>query len=404
MFLRASGDYNLKRSPVHVIEWVCKSQRHVCRSTFAAELLSACDAADQGVLVSQMIHEITHGPSTAEEARRRILRGGFAPVGLYVDAKSVYAAVSATFVKTPAEKSLLTHVQFLREALERGMISVLLWIDTRDMISDGLTKGSVGRELLHLCMDGTMNLQHESDLWKPRITQSVHDQFEHSSLFLDLAEAFAGRARISRYARNANLQVAPPADILYDWDLSTPDGARHWRDQVLHDKPLVIVIGFSCTLWCNFTKLNYAHRQSELAELRDRDRSLLRLMTWTMHYQHDNNRYFMFENPPTSAIWREPHIHELCVAPHTFLSVTHACAYGKVDDVSKLPLWKEYKWLCNSQALANSVAKKCPGHHEHATVSGTNTKSSGEYPDGLARAIAAAVGHLRASADGRSSA
>ena len=120
-----------------------------------------------------MIHEINHGPSTAEEARRRTMHGGFSPIGLYVDAKSVYAAISATFVKTPAEKSLLTHVQFLREALERGMISVLLWVDTRDMISDGLTKGTVGRELLQLCMDGIMNLHHEHDLWKPKLTHHV---------------------------------------------------------------------------------------------------------------------------------------------------------------------------------------------------------------------------------------
>ena len=35
---------------VHVLAWACKSQRHVTRSTFSAELLAAGDAADQGMM------------------------------------------------------------------------------------------------------------------------------------------------------------------------------------------------------------------------------------------------------------------------------------------------------------------------------------------------------------------
>ena len=64
-------------------------------------------------------------------------------MGLFVDAMSVHAAVTSTFVKTPAEKSLLCHVQFRRETLDRKTLISLIWIDTRDMVSDGLTKGAV---------------------------------------------------------------------------------------------------------------------------------------------------------------------------------------------------------------------------------------------------------------------
>ena len=75
------------------------------------------------------------------------------PLALYIDAKSVFAAVSATFIKLPAEKSLLCHVQFVRELLERRVLEYMAWIDTRDMTSDGLPKGAVSRELLHQVMD-----------------------------------------------------------------------------------------------------------------------------------------------------------------------------------------------------------------------------------------------------------
>ena len=42
-------DFAGSKSVVHVLDWACKSQRHVTRSTFSAELLSAGDAADQGI-------------------------------------------------------------------------------------------------------------------------------------------------------------------------------------------------------------------------------------------------------------------------------------------------------------------------------------------------------------------
>ena len=62
-------------STVHVIDWACKSQRHVTRSTFSAELLGAGDAVDQGILVSHMLYEVEHGVLTAQEARDRRMEG-----------------------------------------------------------------------------------------------------------------------------------------------------------------------------------------------------------------------------------------------------------------------------------------------------------------------------------------
>ena len=73
-----------------MIEWACKSQRHVTRSTFAAELLSAGDAVDQGILVSQLMMETVSGPVSASTARQLRDNGGYSPMALYIDAKSVY--------------------------------------------------------------------------------------------------------------------------------------------------------------------------------------------------------------------------------------------------------------------------------------------------------------------------
>ena len=183
LFLRSPGQtaqsFVANNAPVHILDWACRSQRHVTRSTFSAELLAAGDAADQGILISHMMFELENGPLTPTEARERRMGGGYTPVGLYLDAKSVFAAIIATFIKPPAEKSLLCHVQYLRELLDKSVLQYLFWIDTRDMTSDGLTKGAVSRELLHALMGGSMELKHEYEQWSCK--RRVNNSGPHSS-------------------------------------------------------------------------------------------------------------------------------------------------------------------------------------------------------------------------------
>ena len=105
------------------------------RSTFAAELLSGGDAVDQGLLLSQLMHELDQGSTIAVEARNLRLTGGYKiPQVLFLDAMSVFAAVTVVFVKAPAEKSLLCHVKFLRELLDHGVLAAIGWLDTRDLV------------------------------------------------------------------------------------------------------------------------------------------------------------------------------------------------------------------------------------------------------------------------------
>ena len=82
---------------------------------------------------------------------------------------SVFAAVTAVFIKTPAEKSLLCHIQFLRELLDHGVLAAIVWLDTRDMWADGLTKGAVQREALVRILDGLCTMMHEPKIWRPKV-------------------------------------------------------------------------------------------------------------------------------------------------------------------------------------------------------------------------------------------
>ena len=87
---------------------------------------------------------------------------------LVIDALSVLSAVTAVTPKIPTEKGLMVLLRWLREQLETGRCYAIVWVDTRDMLADALTKGSVDRAALHQVMEGTWHVQHEPNIWTAR--------------------------------------------------------------------------------------------------------------------------------------------------------------------------------------------------------------------------------------------
>ena len=127
------------------------------------------------MLLAQLLHEIERGSASAATARALRESGNWhAQVVVCVDAMSVYAAITATCIKIPAEKSLWTHVQYIRELLDKGILKFLVWLDTRDMHADGLTKGAVDRAAIQAIMNGTVNFTKELKAWRPKRLPAVN--------------------------------------------------------------------------------------------------------------------------------------------------------------------------------------------------------------------------------------
>ena len=149
----------------HLLESLSQTHKLVVRSTFGAELLAATSAVDNSYSIAITFHELGCGPLTADQAMR-IREGGGCTVKMHllIDAMSVFQAVKQENFKAPTEKSLLSHIAWLKEMLGLGHLSAVSWCDTRDMIADGLTKGKVPRDLLLMAMSGvrTVNHPHES--------------------------------------------------------------------------------------------------------------------------------------------------------------------------------------------------------------------------------------------------
>jgi hypothetical protein len=134
---------------IQVLDWYAKKHAHVVRSTYAAELHSLLDAINQGLVLSYSISELRRGVRNARELVEMLNKGEHVvPMTACIDARAVFDNIIADLVKTPYDKHLLVHALAVREFLRLRAVTSLYWIDTNDMLADGLTKGCIDRTAL----------------------------------------------------------------------------------------------------------------------------------------------------------------------------------------------------------------------------------------------------------------
>ena len=83
------------------------------------------------------------------------------PLQICTDGMSLLTALENVVAKIPTEASTLHHVQWLQELTRSRVIDAVFWVDTRDMVADGMTKGSVPRTILRQLQEsGQWKLDH----------------------------------------------------------------------------------------------------------------------------------------------------------------------------------------------------------------------------------------------------
>ena len=154
----------------HIILADSRSIKTVCRSTYAAELLSATTATDIVIPLTVTLYEIRFGPLGSEKLRsirdEGWMQENYIRTQIMIDAKSVYESLKATMFKPPVEHSLSGHVLWLREMHDKGLLTDIVWTDTRDMYADGLTKGVIKRDALYELMKGKLIPKHSVAVWQ----------------------------------------------------------------------------------------------------------------------------------------------------------------------------------------------------------------------------------------------
>ena len=145
----------------HLNDSQCGSHKHVTRCSFSAETRAAVIAADNLLPMAMTLHEMRLGCLTATQARSLRDNGTCCITTiLTIDSMSLWSAVAAIVVKVPTEKNLAVHLFWLKELLMSRALSVLRWCDTRDMLSDCHTKGSIDRGPILRLMQGHFEFAH----------------------------------------------------------------------------------------------------------------------------------------------------------------------------------------------------------------------------------------------------
>ena len=146
---------------LHVLEFYSRKQRRVTRSTFSAELNALSDSVEFGRMIAQTLAEIVAFVPSAADLMRMEEQGKLpVPIVAIVDARSVFDALVQDEIRPPSEVSLVMMLCQIKEAMRAGSLKRLFWVDTKDMIADGLNKGACSREaLLLLGATGTWQVQ-----------------------------------------------------------------------------------------------------------------------------------------------------------------------------------------------------------------------------------------------------
>eukprot|EP00971_Amphidinium_carterae_P247695 4918426-Amphidinium_carterae.2 len=156
-------------TPCHLLDFMSTRQRRVVRSTFSAELNGLLDATERGYGIQMTLSELlmkkedARARTAAPQARtlQALWESGslFPHLWACVDAKSVFDALEAPDFHIPSDDSLCLHLLALRNDMAVRKLRVLLWIDTRSMLADALTKGKVDKKQIVLAANaGTLQI------------------------------------------------------------------------------------------------------------------------------------------------------------------------------------------------------------------------------------------------------
>ena len=155
---------------LQILEFVCRKQTRVCRSTYMAELLSAVDLSGLAITINSGITEVLQGvQSAAELLRKQEQMNNALQLTLVIDAMAVFLGATSEEARCTDSAALL-HLLALRQLL-RHEVSALAWCDTRDMLCDGLNKGVISREPIRLaCTSGSWQVDFPLKFSKPTNT------------------------------------------------------------------------------------------------------------------------------------------------------------------------------------------------------------------------------------------
>jgi hypothetical protein len=152
---------------LHILELTGSKYDLCTKNTLVTDLQPFIDAVETGLEINGAIHKQQIGVISPSEMANLKENGGFiTPVMLFLDAKSVCDAIESDNDNS-ADKSMIFHVKAFRHMFMTGQLASSTWLDTRDVLADGLTKGKIDRHALMKALNTRKWIvEHPSVTWK----------------------------------------------------------------------------------------------------------------------------------------------------------------------------------------------------------------------------------------------
>ena len=168
-----------RRYQLQLLDYSAGKQNHVCRGVWSSELHNQCDMVEMASIIAGFTLEAAHGPQSGG-ALVQAMSQGQVPMSIeaLTDSYSIFSYLAAAHLKLPAEKGTFYHLAYLRERLVSRLIGSYTWVDTRDMVADGLTKGRADRTALINMMHGNYELDHACHEYSEMSTNTPGDHCE----------------------------------------------------------------------------------------------------------------------------------------------------------------------------------------------------------------------------------
>ena len=151
-----------------VADWRSAAIRRVCRSTFAAETMSAVDALGAAqVLRATLVWSLFPGSAASDPDPQ------LCPIRCVTDCASLYDTIHREgSVKLPAERRLVLDLIGFREGLAEEIAHLVIgvaeasklplsWVPTAEQLGDGLTKRSTGERLRTALSSGRVAIREQ---------------------------------------------------------------------------------------------------------------------------------------------------------------------------------------------------------------------------------------------------
>ena len=218
---------------------------------------------------------------------------------------------------------------------------------------------------------------------------------------VDITEIYSP-TRVNRVAAKFGLCAGSSMDLTNGWDFSKESDRRKAWKVIKETRPFIIIGSPPCTMFSNLQEMNkHVHRHDEawLKAFEERKQEAvmhLRFCAILYNYQLRHGYHFLHEHPWSAKSWMIPEIQELLQKPNVELVETHLCRFGmqshwESKEGDKGLAKKPTGFMTSAPRVAEKLAKRCTGGHEHVHLMGGRAAAAQIYPDPLCHAIAEGV-------------